>query len=198
MSKYSKLIGLAREILPSGERVLVNEGDDFLRALRELDERHIESEVSKMDAFNRANQIKKDLKNRMYPREEFSSLVERRPKTRELSSKLDAFKYPDLESTLDSPRNVGSLYFPKEFDDYVDLDEIAQLSKQYGDNFSEQLNIARNKNELRNKLSKLNPDVNYGDIYDVLNDARMFGDEYDIAKERFNKIRGALKDKERK
>lgn len=198
MSKYSPLIGLIKEILPSGERVLVREGDDIINTLRGLDERMIENEVSKLDAFRRAHEIKSDLRKSLYPSDKYS-LEERRPLTRELSRKLDTFTtrsdLPELFDRMDSPRSVSSYYFPEEFDKYISPEEIAELSSQHKSNQADQFKAAREKDKLKMQLFEQNPELsdNYDEFYQAFKDPSS-----DIARERFEKIRAALKAMENK
>lgn len=178
MSKYSVLKGLSK-LLPSGEKALIDEGDDIIRALQGLDERMIESGVSQRDATNRAHNIKKQLGKDLYPRDKMD-YEERKHLMKELSDKL----YPNR---FDSPRTVGHYHFPEEFDRYVDPEEIAQLSKQYRDNERDAREAISKKLSILRDLEKTNPLFKREQIEDD------YRPSYDEVSKRFKNIRSALK-----
>lgn len=190
MSKYDILKGLVKEILPTGEKVLVHEGDDLLRSLHGLDERMIENMVSKRDASNRAHKIKGDLRKSLYPIDEYS-LQERRPLTQELSRKLDAFNGGDdilkVFDRINSPRTVGSYHFPEEFDKHINPDEIAELSKQYNASNTDFDDALLERKAIMDKLRESNPKSIYLQSYPS------FDDFDEIADKRFKNIRASLK-----
>ena len=184
MSKYKALLGLAKEVLPSGERVLIREGDDILRSLKNLDERDIENLVSEMDARSRARDIKKDVIEKVSPSPEIR--VPERMKIRK------EFHTPD--TNYDESRAIGGIYFPKDYDSYLNLDEINQLSKQYGDSLVDSSRIASEKRDVLHKLRRLNPQVDDYPMYEALTNGIIPSDEMQsIARERFKKIRDAMK-----
>jgi len=191
MSKYKALLGLAKEVLPSGERVLVHEGDDLLRGLQGLDERMIENIVSEMDARSRARDIKKGLIEKVAPSPEVR--VPERMKIRK-KFRTDDMSAEDMRNN--ASRIVGATYFPEEYASHLNSDEIGQLSSQYNDSFKDFLNARQQRSDIRSKLGQLNPEQ--ADlIYDTINTPSLFsydGDQYyDVAKERFKKIRDAMK-----
>ena len=184
MSKYKALLGLAKEVLPSGERVLIREDDDILRTLQGLDERRIENIVSQMDAHSRAKGIKDEILEKVAPYGE-SSLKQR-------SQARKDFNTPDTE--YDRSREIGYTYFPKKYDEHLNLDEIAELVKQYDDNLRDTTKVATQKTGIMRKLRKLNPNVDSYPLYEALTDGIIPSDEMQsIARERFKKIRDAMK-----
>lgn len=194
MSKYNKLLGLARELLPSGERVLVREGDDLLRALHGLDERTIENTVSQMDALHNANTIRRNLRKKLV--DDSLPYSERKAMRRQLQNDLSIG--PLIE---DPTREVGMVYFPPEYDKHLNLDEVRDLSKQYKDSLDDTFKVDRERDIIRRKLQDLNPD---SDLYHVFDnddlksylDYDKYGQATDsVARQRFKKIRDAMKDK---
>ncbi len=189
MSKYNKLLGLAKEVLPSGERVLVREGDDFLRQLHELDEKHIESLVSGMDANSRAKAIKNRIIEKLAPYGEvpFRDRIA-------LKRKFVTDYAPSEELTNNASRMVGATYFPEEYASHLnpdELDEIGRLSKQYEDNLTEENRAFMDRLKMERNLSRLNPDVDIRDI--IGNTGNVPSGRYSIARDRFKKIRDAMK-----
>jgi hypothetical protein len=176
MSKYNKLLGLAKEVLPSGERVLVREGDDLFRQLKGLDDREIETIVSEMDAIVRAGQIKRDLINKLAPDSSSERMNIRK-------------KFNDSYMT-GSPLSVASINFPEEYASHLDPEEIDLLSKQFKNNATEQRKVFSERHGLQRNLNELNP-TEFHNIFDSTHSFEL----NDIAKERFKKIRDAMKDK---
>jgi hypothetical protein len=180
MSKYSILKGLTK-LLPSGEKALIDEGDDIIRALKGLDERQIESFVSEKDAKKRAEAIAQKVIDDLAPRD-ISSPKERRA----MYTKFGSWHGP-----RESPRAVDTTFFPEEFDRYIDPEEIFQLSKQFRDSKDELFKLAGEKDAMLSNLSKLNP----GKIPDELSSTLH---NEDVANERFKKIMRQLKKSEKK
>lgn len=176
MSKYKALLGLAKDVLPTGERVLVHEGDDLLRALHGLDEREIESMVSQMDAIQQAARVKRDLINKLAPNSRLERMEIRK-------------KFNDSYMN-NSPISVGGINFPEEYASHLDPEEVELLSKQWKNNVAEERNAVNDRFKLRRKLQELNPDE-YENIFDATHRPGLGS----IAEERFQKIRDAMKAK---
>lgn len=195
MSKYSILKGLTK-LLPSGEKAVIGEGDDIIRALQALDERQIESALSQRDAYSRAYDIKKQIGKKLYPREEMD-YAERKPKLAELSRKFHTFNdgkdLIKLFDRIDSPRTVGAYHFPEEFDRYVDPEEIAQLSKQFRDNEEEIGKSITERLGILRELEKNNPEFRFAE--QIKDDPVA---DYNEVSKRFKNIRSSLRDVERK
>ena len=185
MSKYSKLLGLVREVLPTGEKVLVKEGDDLLRQLHGLDERAIENSVSKIDAIHNAGNLKQELRKKLLSGD--LSRDERKAIRKQLYDNI----YPE-QPIEDPTRKIGSKYFPPEYDKHVNVDEVRALSNQLSNAYNDAYAVDRERNMLRHKLQELNPD---SDLYSTLGNSDL-SDEISLDSPswmRFKKIRDAMK-----
>lgn len=184
MSKYNELSTILKYVRPK-EGVL-REGDDLIRALQGLDERQIESLVSQMDAQERARDIKFSILNKVAPYG--SNSIKKRMA---LGDKFNAYNIPDDELARNNSRAVGIYYFPEaeEIASHYDPEEVKALSKQYFDNSKEGNDAFAEQLNLRGQLQQAYPNIV---INDVIPNAFS---NYDVAKERFKKIRDAMKDK---
>lgn len=179
MSKYDILKGLVKEILPSGEKVLMHEGDDLFHTLHGLDERMIENLVSKRDAYANARDASNELQKRLW------ALPQNRGKSAEQFAEEFAEKtkpnFWDMNVlTGKDPHTIKDFHFPKEYEEHFNPDQISQLSSQYK-------NAGLDYHDaLVEKLKTLDRQGLYGATVDEDALER-------IADERFKKIRAALK-----